>query len=82
MTAGASGAPPTGTAKVTATGLETIQTALAAAPPEMGGQIAPILGIAQGMAKPGAEGELVWDLEMTPAGGMLVNGVDLMGGGQ
>ena len=82
MTAGASGAPPTGTAKVTATGLEAIQTALAAAPPEMGGQIAPILGIAQGMAKPGAEGELVWDLEMTPAGGMLVNGVDLMGGGQ
>ena len=82
ITAGVDGAPPTGTAKVTAAGLEAVQTALAAAPPEMGGQIAPILGIAQGMAKPGAEGELIWDLEMTPAGGMLVNGVDLMGGGQ
>ncbi len=82
MTAGASGAPPTGTAKVTATGLDVVQAALAAAPPEMGGQIGPILGIAQGMAKPGAEGELVWELEMTPAGGMLVNGVDMMGGGQ
>ena len=80
MTAGMDGAPPTGTASVTATGLDTIQAALAAAPPEMGGQIAPVLGMAQGMAKPGADGALVWDLEMTPAGGMLVNGVDLMGG--
>ena len=82
ITAGADGTPPTGTATVTAKGLDAIQTALAAAPPEMGGQIAPILGIAQGMAKPGADGALVWDLEMTPAGGMLVNGVDMMGGGQ
>lgn len=83
MTVGADGAPPTGTAKVTATGLDAVQAALAAAPPEMGGQIAPILGIAQGMAKPGAaDGELLWELEMTPAGGMLVNGVDLMGGMQ
>ena len=76
------GGMPTGTAKVTATGLDVIQTALAAAPPELGGQIGPILGIAQGMAKPGADGELVWDLEMTPTGGMLVNGVDMMGGVQ
>ena len=82
MTAGGSGAMPTGTAKVTATGLDVIQAALAAAPPEMGGQIGPIIGIAQGMAKPGADGELVWELEMTPTGGMLVNGVDMMGGGQ
>lgn len=82
MTAGADGAPPTGTATVTATGLDAIQAALAAAPPEMSGQIAPVIGIAQGMAKPGADGALVWDLEMTAAGGMLVNGVDLMGGGQ
>ena len=82
MTAGANGAPPTGTATVTATGLDAIQAALAAAPPEMGGQIAPVIGIAEGMAKPGADGALVWDLEMTAVGGMLVNGVDLMGGGQ
>ena len=80
MTGGAAGAMPTGTAKVTATGLDIIQAALAAAPPEISGQITPILGIAQGMAKPGTAGELVWELEMTPAGGMLVNGVDMMGG--
>lgn len=80
MTGGVAGTMPTGTAKFTASGLDTLQAAIAAAPPEISGQIAPILGIAQGMAKPGAQGELVWELEMTPAGGMLVNGVDLMGG--
>ena len=82
ITVGANGAPPTGAAKVTATGLDAIQAALAAAPPEISGQIGPFLGIAQGMAKPGADGELVWEVEMTPAGSVMVNGVDMMGGGQ
>jgi len=41
-------------------------------------QVAPMLGMAEGMAKPGEGGALVWELETTPEGGFLVNGVDMM----
>jgi hypothetical protein len=34
------------------------------------------------MAKPGDDGALVWELETTAEGGLLVNGTDMMGGGQ
>ncbi|MCY1127789.1 hypothetical protein OU426_13070 [Frigidibacter sp. RF13] len=75
---------PVGTAKLTLVGMEAIQKALQSAPPEMGGQAMMMVGMAGGMAKPGADGELVWDIEMTEAGGLLVNGVDMaaMMGGQ
>ena len=80
MSAGTA-AMPTGTAKVTLKGMAEVQAALAAAPEEIGMQAAPMLAMAEGMAKPGADGGLVWQLEMTADGGMLVNGVDMMGGG-
>lgn len=77
MTAGMA-AMPTGTANVTLKGMTALKTALAAAPEEVGMQAAPMLAMAEGMAKPGDNGVLVWALEMTPEGGMLVNGVDVM----
>ena len=71
---------PVGKATVTATGLTAVEQALAAGPPEMTGQIIPVLKMAEGMAKPGENGALVWELESTATGGMLVNGTNMMGG--
>jgi hypothetical protein len=74
---------PVGKARIGLTGMEKISETLMASPPEMGMQeMAPMLGIAQMMAQPGADGELIWDLEITETGGFLVNGQDMMGGGQ
>ena len=71
---------PVGKATVTATGLTAVEQALAAGPPEMTGQIIPVLKMAESMAKPGENGALVWELESTATGGMLVNGTNMMGG--
>ena len=83
MTAGVGGVP-VGKATVTLAGIDAIMAALSAAPPEVGGQILPVLGIAQGMAKPGLDGALVWELDASTPGQLLVNGTDLsaMMGGQ
>lgn len=81
MTVGPTMPMPVGTAKVTLKGMAEINAALMASPPEMGLQeMAPMLGMAEAMAKPGADGALVWDLESTATGGLLVNGTDMMGG--
>lgn len=80
VTAGPMAPLPTGSATLSLTGMAEINAALQAAPPEISGQAAPMLAMAEGMAKPGAEGELVWEIEMTPEGGLLVNGMDMMGG--
>lgn len=69
---------PQGKATVTATGMTAVKQALTAAPEDIGMQVAPMLGMAEGMAKPGENGALVWELETTPEGGLLVNGVDMM----
>lgn len=74
-------AMPAGKARVTLKGMAEVQAALAAAPPEIGGQAAPMLAMAEGMAKPGDDGAVLWEVEMTAEGGLLVNGVDLMGAG-
>lgn len=83
MTAGPGGMP-VGAAKVTMTGMDAVMAALQAAPPEMGGQIVPMLGMAQGMAASGDDGALVWDIDASTPGALLVNGVDMMAmmGGQ
>lgn len=70
---------PVGKATVTATGLTAVEQALAAGPPEMTGQFTPMLQMAEGMAKPGENGALIWELESTATGGFLVNGTNLMG---
>ena len=83
MTAGPETEVPTGQAKVTLSGMTAIEAALNAAPPEVSGQILPMLGMAKGMAKAGDEGKLIWEVDATTPGTLVVNGVDLLGmGGQ
>ena len=71
---------PGGTALVTAKGIPAVEAALAMAPAEIAGQATPFLAMAQSMAVPGADGELVWKIDATQPGTLLVNGVDMMGG--
>lgn len=80
MSAGPAGLP-TGKAKLTLSGIDKVQAAVNAAPDDQKGQILPMIGMAQGMAQPGENGALVWELEMTADGAMKVNGMN-MGGGQ
>lgn len=70
---------PDATATITATGMTAVKQALTKAPEEIGMQIAPALGMAEGLAKPGENGVLIWELQATPGGPMMVNGVDMMG---
>ena len=72
---------PTGTARITATGLDKVEAAFAAAPPSLGMQGSIATGMLVAMAKPGADGELVWDIDATQPGVILVNGVDVLGMG-
>ncbi|WP_104493420.1 hypothetical protein [Paracoccus denitrificans] len=68
-------APPSGSALITATGLDKVEEALAAAPPEQAGQPLMMLRMARAMAKPGASGENVWDIQMPEGGGpFTING--------
>lgn len=70
---------PTGSAKVTLAGMDAVMAALQSAPPDMGGQVLPVLGMAQAMAKPGADGALVWEIEAATPGSLKVNGTEMMG---
>ena len=60
MTAGP-GVAPRGVATITMTGLQAVRDAVKSAPPDMGMQAAPVLGMAEGIAKKGADGALIWD---------------------
>ncbi len=76
MTAGPS-ALPSGKAKVTAKGLDEVMKAIQAAPPEAGVQAGiAVIVAAKGMAKAEADGSLTWNIESTPEGKVLVNGID------
>ncbi|MBL4926834.1 hypothetical protein [Fuscibacter oryzae] len=70
---------PVGKATVSLTGMDKVTATVQAAPPEINQQFAPFLAMATGMAKPGDGGALIWELETTAAGGMLINGTDLSG---
>lgn len=78
----APGLMPVGSADVTVDGMADVITALQSAPPEAAMQITPFLAMAQGLAKPADGAGLTWQIELTSEGGVLVNGTDLMGGGQ
>lgn len=80
MVAGPETEIPTGSATITLTGIETLQAALAAAPEDIQGQAMMGVGMAQGMAKPGANGELVWVIDASVPGSLSVNGMQMMGG--
>lgn len=74
---------PVGKARLGLTGIDAIGEAMQASPPEMGmAQMVPMLEMAKMMAQPGVDGELIWEIETTATGGLLVNGQDMMGGGQ
>lgn len=68
---------PSGKGRITMTGMTAARQALTKAPPEVGMQMNPALGMAEGMAKAGENGALYWDLELTRDGKVLVNGADL-----
>ncbi|MBP6738186.1 MAG: hypothetical protein KA139_12165 [Rhodobacteraceae bacterium] len=79
MSAGPMMPMPVGTAKLTLTGMAEINAALAAAPEDVAMQAGPMLAMAEGMAKPGDNGALVWEVEMTAEGALMVNGTNMMG---
>ena len=77
MTAGPA-AMPAGQATIKLKGIDDIMAAIQAAPPEMGmQQMAPMVIVAKGMAKPDGD-YLSWKIESTPQGSFTVNGVDPM----
>jgi hypothetical protein len=78
MTAGPGGMP-TGTAKVTATGFDAAMAVLDGAPDEMKSGVLPVMGMARGLAKEQADGSLLWEIDASQPGTLLINGMDLMG---
>ena len=80
MVAGPGMPVPTGTARITLTGIDRLQAALAAAPESLKGQAQMAIAMAQGMAKPGDNGELVWEIDAAKPGSVLINGANVLGG--
>lgn len=63
---------PRGKARVTATGLDNVEEALAAGPQDQVGDTLMLVRMARGLARPGAvEGEQVWDIDATSADGVI-----------
>lgn len=74
-------AQPTGAAQIKATGLDKIEAALSAAPPEQAQQPLMMLQMVKMLGKPGGEGEMSWDIDATdPNGAVFVNGQQVAGG--
>jgi hypothetical protein len=68
---------PTGKAKISAKGIDELMKIIQEAPPEAGlAQGAALVVVAKGMAKAEADGSLTWNIESTPDGKVLVNGID------
>jgi hypothetical protein len=81
MTVGPTQPEPVIRARIGLTGMDGIASALQAAPPEAGMQGSALaLATARGLAKPGGEGELVWEIETDATGAVRVNGQDVTGG--
>ena len=69
---------PTGTAKFTLTGIDAIIAALNAAPDDVKRELVPAAMLIRGMGKVGAPGTMVWDIDGSVPGKLLVNGNDVM----
>lgn len=69
---------PTGTAKFTLTGIDAIIAALNAAPDDIQKELVPAVMLIRGMAKAGADGALVWEIDGSVPGKLLVNSSDVM----
>ncbi|EEW25893.1 hypothetical protein [Rhodobacter ferrooxidans] len=76
MSAGPGGVP-TGAASITLTGMDQVTAALQAAPDEVKTQAMPVLALVGGMARAADGGGLVWKIDGTTPGKLLVNGMDL-----
>ncbi|RMC35622.1 hypothetical protein [Paracoccus alkanivorans] len=68
-----------GTARITATGLDKIEEALAAAPPEAAGQPLMMLRMARAMSQQGENGELLWQIDLAAPDTLKVNGQVISG---
>lgn len=80
MTVGPTQPAPVTRARIGLTGMDDIVATLQAAPPEAGMQGSALaLAMARGLAKPGGEGELVWEIESDATGALRVNGQDVTG---
>lgn len=73
------GGMPSGTARIALTGVDAIMAALVEAPPEVAGQMLPLLGMAQAIGQTGPDGQLIWDIDATTPGSLRINGMDMMG---
>jgi hypothetical protein len=70
---------PTGKATISAKGIDELMKIIQEAPPEAGlAQGSALVVIAKGMAKAEADGSLTWNIESTPDGKVLINGIDPM----
>ena len=69
---------PTGTAKFTLTGIDAIIAALNAAPDDIKREVIPAAMLIRGMGKVGEVGMLVWEIDGSVPGKLLVNGNDVM----
>lgn len=76
MKAGPAQEIPSGKAKISLKGYDAIVAALSDAPPEVGQQMLPALTLIRGMAQQVGD-TLVWDIDASTPGTMLVNGNDL-----
>ena len=73
------GGMPTGTARVTATGYDAAMAVLDGAPDEMKQNVLPVMGMARGLAKQQPDGSLLWEIDASKPGTLMINGMDLMG---
>jgi hypothetical protein len=81
MTVGPTQPAPVTRARIGLTGMDDIEAALQAAPAESGIAGSTLaLATARMLAKPGSEGELVWEIETDASGAVRVNGQDVAGG--
>lgn len=75
-------AQPTGAARITARGYDAVIAALNAAPEDVRMSLGPALAMVQGMARAAPEGGLLWEIDATRPGTLLVNGVDVLAFGR
>lgn len=73
------GGMPGGTARIALTGADAIMAALFQAPPDVAGQLLPLIAMARAIGQTGPDGELIWDIDATTAGSLRINGMDMMG---
>ncbi|WP_102222783.1 hypothetical protein [Acidimangrovimonas sediminis] len=62
---------------VTAKGYDTLLKAVDGMPDELKSKAVPMLMLARGFSKPGANGDLNWSIQSSPEGHLMINGQDM-----